>query len=133
MKLEKIKERSNSLGLYRRRQITIDSVYDKTISAIKLRIDKRQFIERIKNNKEKQLIENIAKRNKIICMENLIRFNLKRVKEKNIQSIKLSKLNQYNDMQQKAKQAFHKLHQLELMEHKMLKKLHNTLPFNTHI
>eukprot|EP00826_Nyctotherus_ovalis_P028501 TRINITY_DN22512_c0_g1_i1.p1 TRINITY_DN22512_c0_g1~~TRINITY_DN22512_c0_g1_i1.p1 ORF type:complete len:236 (-),score=58.73 TRINITY_DN22512_c0_g1_i1:171-878(-) len=134
MELKRIEERSSSLGVNKKKQITIESVFDNTISAIKLRIAKRQFTDKINNNKRTWLMENAVRRNKVVYMENAIREHLRKVRERNLESIKASQLNQYKDMQHKAMQAFGRLHKLELIEQSMIQKLHNTRSLeNSHI
>ena len=60
--LEKIRKLANSFGVFKNSSISIEPVFDNTISAIKLRMERQRRINERQNDKKQWLAENTNKR-----------------------------------------------------------------------
>ena len=132
--MRKIRESASPIGTSRKEHVAIESVFDNTIAAIKVRIEKRQQTEKILHNKRTWLKRNEMQRNKILNMEYQIQQHLKEIKQFNMERVKKLKLNSYRKLQQQIQKECTKLKQLGNIEREMIAKLNNTrLIENSHI
>lgn len=124
--LKKISERTKSIGIPNVKQLPVDSVYDNTIAAIKIRLEKQRYIDAIKQRKKNLELNNEAKRNKVVEMEQFIKQKLRKAREENMEKIKESQFSQYKSMQKKLNDENLKLSKLEEIEKSMIERLNNT-------
>lgn len=124
--MKQILKKANSICTSSAKNLPINSIFDNTIDAIKLRIEKKQYLERITKDKKMEALEKEEKHNKVVSMEKYIRQYVEKTKEKNLNRIKFSKLEYQQDMKSKVDQAYEELKSLENIETKMIRKLTNT-------
>lgn len=119
-------EKTKDIGRFCPRQAPIESVFDNTIGAIKMRIEKKRNLKKIIRNKTNQEIENLLMRDRVVAMERGIRDRLRREREASMEKLKASQAEHYKDMQRRLKHTVKQLRELEVVERNMLQKLHAT-------
>ena len=124
--INKIRKSAEAIGTYRKKQVPIDAVFDNTIAAIKGRIEREQHLESIFDYKQSSKKNNEMKRRRVAEMEDNIKEYLQKVKEKNMERMKINQYNDLRNMKIKVQKAYKKLDKLEEIERNLLSKLKNT-------
>lgn len=132
--MQLIAHKSKSIGSQERERVAINSIYDNTINAIKLRMQKQQHIEQIVNDKKLRAIENEVRRNRILAMERASRQRMQDARLESTAKIRRMRVQYYRDMRQRVGQAQGQLKDLESVERRMVTQIQNTvLRENAHI
>jgi len=125
--IQHIINRAKSIGGQSKERVAINSIYDNTINAIKVRMQKQQYVEKIMNDKKLWAIENEVRRNKVIAMEQAMKQRVIKAKFESTEKIKQVKMQYYQDLRKKVNKAKDQLRNLENIERKMIKEIHNTI------
>jgi len=124
--MQTILDKSRNIGGHCPKELPIESVFDKTIEAIKMRIERKKYLEVIIRNKMNDETKNLLMRDKVVVMEKAIKDNIRKEREKNMLKIKSSQVEYHRDMQRKVKHTIGELNELEQIEREMLQKLNLT-------
>ena len=118
--MKEISDKAKMIGNYRKNSLPIESIYDNTIGAIKIRIERCIRIDEILRNKNKYKTENKLKRNNVVIMNQLIKNTIEKTREANFNRIKELQHDTYRNMNVELKKAQKKFHKLEGIESNMI-------------
>ena len=130
--MRKIIERAKSIGAKKKEKVAITPMFDNAIEALKSKIEKRHYMEKIIDDKRKATETNELKRNKVVEMEQKIKEHLKVVFERRAAQIRSQQVAIFNSVQQKLVQRKKRLRELESAEDEMIRKLEHTRIIHSH-
>lgn len=119
----KIIERARSIGARRKEKVAVSPVFDNIIDAIKVRIQKRGYLEKILEEKKRALVERSRNRDRVVAMEHRIQNHIREALRQREEKIRSDQLDAFRDVQRQLRNRNKRVRELEGVESGLVQRL----------